>query len=347
MMLLFLQAATSCDKHFFEYEGDCEVRWSLRFVYDMNLKWADVFPSDVKSQNLTANLYVFNNDGLFIKGDKVNSEALLSGDCQVDLDLPTNRTYQFLAWCGLNNINADYGSFSVPEPVAGVTTITDMDCLLQTQGKTDNGEQISNRQLPFLYHGYLEKYLTDNHDGTHYVENVYLTKDTNHIRVMLQQISGDISDEEVEISLTAENGYLNWANNPIGDTKIEYTPWDIYTDILAVGSSGDEIKNYYGVIADLSTSRLMADRLNDIFLTVRRKDDGKLIFKVPMIQYSLTEKKYYEKTYNTTMSNQEFLDRQDEYVMTFFINETLDNWLYAVIEILEWREVIHNYQIED
>ena len=343
-MLLLLPAATSCDKHFFEYEGDCEVTWSLRLVYDLNLKWADIFPSDVKSQNLPVNLYVFDNDGLFVKQYNISSDVLLSRNCEIELDLPTNRTYQFLAWCGLYNLNADYGSFSVPEPVAGVTTITDMDCLLQTQGNTETGEQISNLQLPFLYHGYLKQYLTDNHDGTHYVENLYLTKDTNHIRVMLQQVSGDISAEDVEVSLTDENGNLNWQNDPIGNTKIEYSPWDINTDILAVGNSGGEIKNYYGVIADLSTSRLMADRINDIFLTVRRKDDGKIIFKVPMIQYSLTEKRYYEKTYNKTMSNQEFLDRQDEYVMTFFINENLDNWLYAVIEILEWREVIHNYE---
>ena len=45
------------------------------------------------------------------------------------------------------------------------------------------------------------------------------------------------------------------------------------------------------------------------------------------------------------MTDQEFLDRQDEYFMTFFLDENLD-WLYMVIEILEWRIVIHNYDVD-
>lgn len=338
-MLLLLLIATSCDKNFFEYEGDCEVTHSVRFVYDMNLKWANAFPSEVKS----VNLYVFDNNGLFVKEYQSRGNALTNPDFRIQLDLPANRTYKFLAWCGLENENADYESFKVVKPVAGITTIEEMDCILQSQATTDKGEEISDLRLQFLYHGYLEEYLEDNHDGTHYDYTISLTKDTNHIRVMLQQTTGSLSAKDFEFSLTAENGHLAWNNQPTGDTMIEYQPWNIGEDILGVGNSGDDVKEYYGVIADLSTCRLMAPKVNDIFLCVRKKEDQKLLFKVPIIQYSLSEKSYYEEAYGRKMTDQEFLDRQDEYTMTFFLGENL-NWLYAVIEILEWRVVIRNYE---
>lgn len=305
----------------------------------MNLKWADAFPSEVKS----VNLYVFDSDGVFLKEYMAAGEELSRPDFRIQLDLAPKKTYRFLAWCGLENENAGYESFKVVQPVAGITSIEEIFCLLESQGTTENGEEISDRRLLFLYHGYLEKYLEDNNDGTHYDYTINLTKDTNHIRVMLQQTTGSLSAEDFEFSLTAQNGNLSWDNQPAGDTKIEYRPWNIETDILGVGNSGGEIMEYYGVLADLNSSRLMASKVNDIYLTVRKKDTGKLLFKVPIIQYSLTEKSYYEKAYGYDMTDQEFLDRQDEYTMTFFLDENLQ-WIYAVIEILQWRVVIHNYE---
>ena len=41
------------------------------------------------------------------------------------------------------------------------------------------------------------------------------------------------------------------------------------------------------------------------------------------------------------MSKQEFLDRKDEYEMTFFLEG--GKWIYTEINILDWRLVVHNY----
>ena len=48
----------SCDKSMFDYEDNCDVRHIIRFRYERNLKWADAFPSEVKS----VNLYVYDAD---------------------------------------------------------------------------------------------------------------------------------------------------------------------------------------------------------------------------------------------------------------------------------------------
>ena len=330
-MLIF----TSCEK-LFDYEGDCEVTHEIRFVYDMNLKWADAFPSEVKS----VNLYVFDSNGLFIKEYSDRGEALTQPDYGILLDLPGNRTYRFLAWCGLLNEEDSQTSFYVPTPEAGTTTIEEMTASIK--GALVKGEIVSEDQLQFLYHGYLETELPDNYDGSHYIYTIPLTKDTNHIRVMLQQVNGNLTPDEFEISLGADNGVLSWNNLPEEGSEVLYYPWNTDSDILGVGNAGENVSEYYGVIADLSTSRLMAEESNNIFLTVKSKEDGKLLFRVPMIQYFLTEKDYYEQAYGHKMSDQQFLDRQDEYFMTFFLDDNMQ-WLYAVINILEWRVIIKNY----
>ncbi|MCH5241979.1 MAG: FimB/Mfa2 family fimbrial subunit [Muribaculaceae bacterium] len=330
--------STSCDNLIYDYPEDCEVTHSIRFVYDMNLKWADAFPSEVKS----VNLYVFDNNGVFVKEYQGMSDELSDPSYSIKLDLPLDATYQFLAWCGLDNPNDDPESFSVMRPVAGVTTITEMSCRLKTA--TLKGKESSDQRLNFLYYGYLVQELKDPQKKADFIYTMYLTKDTNHVRVMLQQVDGNISAEEFDISLSADNGLLSWDNLPFGNTEIEYLPWNLTTDILGVGNSEGEMVEYTGVVADLSSSRFMADRTKDIFLTVRRKADGELLFKVPLLQYALTEKSYYELAYHHTMTDQEFLDRQDEYFMTFFLGKNLD-WQYVVIEILQWRLVIHNYEV--
>lgn len=339
MMLLFGWTATSCDEHFFEQEGDCEVTFAIRFVYDMNLKWADAFPSEVNS----VNLYVFDSKGIFVKEYLGRGEALSRPDYQIMLDLKPD-TYQFLAWCGLDNGMAEE-SFTVPTPVAGVTTIQEMTCSLNlAKSRADEGTEYSDRRLDFLYHGYLQETLIDTYDGAHYVYTMYLTKDTNHVRIMLQHTTGNLTTDDFIISLTAANGVMGWNNELIGNTPVVYSPWNMETDVLGVSNVGGTVMEYTGVIADMSTCRLMADKQNEIYLTVLKKDTGKLLFKVPVIQYSLTEREYYEEAYHHTITPQEFLDRQDEYLMTFFLDEDM-NWLYVIIEIQQWRRVIRNYEI--
>lgn len=346
LMLLLSMTTVSCDKNFFEGEdNDCEVTYAIRFEYDMNLKWANAFPSEVKS----VNLYVFDDNGLFIKEYTGRGEELESLDYRIMLDLPGNKSYKFLAWCGLDNEGVTDESFFVPTPVEGVTHIEELTCTLSALAKkmtrtAGEYDVVSDRRLDFLYHGYIEEYLEDNFDGTHYEYTIYLTKDTNHIRVMLQQSNGNLSVDDFDISMEAADGELAWNNELIGTTMIRYTPWNMEADVLGVTNSNGNQIEYYGVIADLSTSRLMYEDVNNIFLVVKKKDTGKLLFKVPMIQYSLTEREYYEEAYKRTITPQEFLDRQDEYLMTFFLDDNM-NWLYAVIEIQQWRRVITNYDI--
>ena len=61
------------------------------------------------------------------------------------------------------------------------------------------------------------------------------------------------------------------------------------------------------------------------------------MLSIPVADYALLVK----GNYNSSMSNQEYLDRQDEYNMTFFLDEDGD-WLSASIIVNSWRVVLNN-----
>lgn len=99
-----------------------------------------------------------------------------------------------------------------------------------------------------------------------------------------------------------------------------------------------------GAIADLTVGRMMAEHQDRMILTISN-DQGEEVARVPLIHYALLSKTYYEEEYRHTMSDQEFLDREDEYVLTFFLDKD-DRWLDTSILIHSWRVVLTNDDVE-
>lgn len=331
---------SSCDV-ILEEEGDCRSTYRVKFVYDMNLKWANAFPSEVHS----VNLYIFDEDGLFVKEFAESGERLGQPGFCIEFNDETilPGKYTLLAWCINDNTRAS-SAYTVPVPVQGVTTLEDMTCTLNTLSDSQYDEY-SESQLPFLYHGMTEVEFPDIHRGLTYDYTVYLTKDTNHIRIILQELTGDdIDASEFEMKIEAANGRMAYNNqllpvNPL----VTYLPWSLKSDKMTLNENGTLTYNY-GVIGDFSTLRMMASMENEFFLTITRKDTGEeIIASVPVIQYALLAKDYYEEAYGHKMTDQEFLDREDEYVMTFFLYD--GKWLDSSILINSWRVVLHDYEI--
>lgn len=331
---------TSC--HFIDdEEGDCRSIYRVNFVYNMNLKWADAFPSEVHS----VNLYVFDKNGVFVKEFAESGERLSRpGFCfEFDDETIVPGKYTLLAWCR-NPETKEGTSYIVPSPVVGKTTLEEMTCLLRTLSDSQYPEY-SKTKLPFLYHGMIDVELPDVHLGLTYDYTIPLTKDTNHIRIILQELSGDdIDASEFEMKLEASNGRLAYNNQLLPDNPmVAYLPWSLTSDKMGLEDNGSLTFNY-GLIGDLSTSRMMASQQDEIYLTVSRSDSGEdVIAKIPVTQYALLAKSYYEETYGHKMSDQEFLDREDEYEMTFFLYK--GKWLDSYILINSWRVVIHDYEL--
>ena len=334
-------ALTGCHNPVFDYEGDCEVTYKLQFVYDMNLDWADAFPTLVNR----VNLYAFNSEDVFVKEYPLYEADGFGPGYSLTLDVPAG-DYTLVAWAALETGTTMADCYTIPTLTPGTSTLQDLTCTINTYASDKYGE-CSFERLPFLYYGNLEVNLPDSQDGADYVYTMHLIKDTNHVRAMVQKINSNITPEEIDVTIKAADGKMAWNNTLTGNETITYVPWEIESEELTViNSDGSEGATYTGVVADLMTGRFTDTMPNGVTLSIVNTESEATIFSVPVIQYALTAKRYFETAYGKTMTDQEFLDRQSEYFMTFFVDENL-NLRYTVVEILSWRVVIHNYQVGD
>ncbi len=304
----------SCDNAIYDYEGDCEPHYRVNFVYDYNMKYADAFSHEVKSVTLR----LLDADGKVVWQRTDTGEVLSRPGYGMDVDCAPG-TYSLHVWA-----EGDEG-----EPFTLADANADNFNLLTAWMPRETG--VSQKRLRDLYHGYQTSVTFPDSEGTH-VYTVPLTKDTNYLRVVLQQTSSrQLKPEDLEISITDENGYLNPDNTIRTDEQITYRPWTVTplrADIEDKGMCD-------GVLAEFFVSRLMETHKNTARLTVRDKE--KTIFSVRLIDFLLMVK----GNYNRELEDQEYLDRQDIWDLIFFLDEG-QQWLATHIYINSWRVVLQN-----
>ena len=110
----------------------------------------------------------------------------------------------------------------------------------------------------------------------------------------------------------------------------------IFTDLSAAERSRATEIN--AVMAELTIGRMMA--AESPILTVRNSEKGEEVLKLPLAKYALLVK----GNYNKGMDDQEYLDRQDEYSLTLFLDD--GEWVSAQIIINGWRVVINDTGLE-
>lgn len=338
--LVCLPVLLSCSNNWlYEEEGDCSVYYRLRFRYDMNLKWADAFANEVSS----VHLYAFDKSGVLVWQREDRIDPATADSYSMPLDLPAG-DYKLLAWCGLRNDGEREESFSVPEARVGETRMEELQCSLAR--RHDEVGAYSEEHLYRLFHGVLDVSLPVNDDGGSYEYTMPLTKNTNHIRVILQHLSGeDVDEADFTFRIDDENGLMAHDNELMTDENINYRPWDIQNVEAGIGRDGNNaVSNVKGLVADFTVGRLIETHREKMMLTIANKD-GRTVARIPVIDYALMGKEYYEKEYNWPMDERQFLDRLDECVMTLFLDEN-QRWVSCVIQILSWRVVLSNVEVE-
>lgn len=328
MALLPLVAFVSCDSLFSEEPGDCSVTYRLKFRYDKNLKWADAFANEVSS----VHAYAFDQSGVLVWHRDEQVDQATADDYSMLLDLPAG-DYKLVAWCGLRNDGKQDESFTVPEVRLGETRMEELQCSLNRF--YDEAGAHSKDKLYRLFHGTLDESLPVNEDGGEYIYTMPLTKNTNHVRVILQHLSGqDLDVNQFTFLIDEENGLMAHHNGLLEDENINYQPWNTMSGEAGVGKDTRAIITVKGAIADLTVGRMMEDRKKKMLLTIT-DNKGENIATIPVIDYVLLAKGYYEEEYGHRMTDQDFLDREDEYVMTLFLDEK-NHWLSSQILIHSW-----------
>lgn len=337
MLLSILACAiTSCDSILDFDEGDCTVEYHVKFKYDYNMKYADAFKNEVN----TVTLYAFDDDGNFVYQHTEEGDILKVDDYSMKIDIEPGN-YHLIAWAGLNN-----KSFAIPLMEIGESTLNDL--TVKTNRKTatrssDDAYIVSgdNYKLSPLWHAESHK-VALTRSAREQVITLSLTKNTNNIRIILQQAgSKAINVEEFDFSITDDNGWMDCHNNLLEDDMLKYLPFYRTSGIVDEGTTradGEEEGPVMSVaVAQITTARLMADK--KAILRITNKETGKSVLAIPLIEYLLLT-----KSQEHVIDDQEYLDRQDEYSMTFFLDES-QTWLKTTIIINGWT--IRLNDIED
>ena len=323
-------AASSCQDGFiFEGEGDCGTYYRIRFRYDYNIKFADAFAAEVNS----IALYVFDeNDILVEEIATTDKKALSSGKFEIPLELEPGK-YTLMAWGGLMNEE----SFDMlADTKVGVTKREELQVRMHRQYDENGEARVSEDLLP-LYHGTMSlevKALP----GT-FTETMSLKKNTNVIRILLHEMSGhDVDADKFIFEINDSNGLYDCDNNLLDDEMITYSAWHQSTGSADVDDMDVKAVTSVSVaLAELTIGRMRAG--DSPVLHIKDRETGEDVFRIPVADYALLVKGYYRQG----MGDQEYLDRQDEYTMTFFLDE--GKWVSSVIYINSWRVVLNNSEL--
>jgi hypothetical protein len=326
-MVVAMLAASSCKNGLiFEGEGDCGVYYRLRFKYDYNIKFADAFANEVNS----VALYIFDQSNTLIEEiTTTDKQALSSGTFEIPLQLEPGH-YTLLAWGGLMNEE----SFDMlADTKIGTTKLEELQVMMHREHNEDGEATVEEDLLP-LYHGTMSLDVTDA-PGT-YIETMPLMKDTNAVRILLHEMSGhDVDADKFIFEIKDNNGLYDWDNTLLEDEEITYSAW-----YQATGSAEMEeyatrtVTEVNVALAELTIGRMRADA--SPILYIKNRETGEDLVRIPLADYALLVKGYYRES----MSDQEYLDRQDEYTLTFFLDE--GEWVSSVIYINSWRVVLND-----
>lgn len=333
---------TGCD--LVREDSDCVASYNVvKFVYDHNMKFADAFDHEVKR----VMLFAFDHEsGRLVKRIRTLSDNL-DADNGMVLDVKPG-DYDLLVWAG------DYDdSFLIAEGEEGVSTLSDFHAYMRRE--QESGSAHVRRELASLYHGLVSVSLPYASPSRPNHITVPLKKDTNSVRVVLQQISGDpVNADDFNFYITDANGWLNSDNTLRGTETITYHPIHIKTGSVDINTNPEDIHvpgsnpaSGRGVIgtrsaltaalAEFSVGRLTTEA-DPILLITRR--DGSTVLSVNIRDYALL----VMGQSNRAMSPQEYLDRQDEYNMTFFLDGD-SRWLSTIVVINDWRIIFNEGEL--
>ncbi|MDO4334931.1 MAG: FimB/Mfa2 family fimbrial subunit [Bacteroidales bacterium] len=332
---------TSCESWIYDEEGDCETVYELQFVYDHNLKWADAFPSEVEA----VTLHVFDAaTGAHVMSATERGDILRQEGYTMRLDIPAG-DYQMVAWCG-EGAHDDGVSFSIPEIDHSTSRREHLQCrMTRTPNPDGTGSEIkTDGGLNALFHGQITATLPEG-EGQKVRLKMPLVKNTNRLKVVLQSLSGkEINPDEYSFTVEDNNGLMDWDNTVLDDEPLTFHPWSVSggsAEILRSGDEEAEKSMISAVVADMTLGRLMTDHKPILTAWHNSGDSRKAVFRIPLIDYALMVKGKYKHD----MTDQEYLDRQDEYNMTFFLTES-NEWMNAFIYINSWKVVTEDIWVE-
>ncbi len=309
---------SSCDR-IHEDLQPCPQGVCLRFVYDYNMEFANAFPSQVDC--LTVLFY--DKDGNYVKTETNSTDDLADENWRMTVDLDLG-ICNIIAYGGMDCNQSSFSFTSNPSSIKidQIQVSLNANCLTKPVGTS----------LHPLFYGRLD--VTVEQSDLNYRDyTLYMMKDTNNLRVMLQQVDGSPIDEaDFDFKVVDDNTLMAWNNDVIPTKTVDYSPW--VRGNASPGELPDDKGEATVAWAEMSFPRLVTT--NSPRLVITRKADGQDVINIPLNNYLLLMK---SEAY-ASMPAQEFLDRESRWKMLFFLRNGY--WLDTVIEINDWVVRINN-----
>lgn len=357
-----LTTMSSCIK---EDMDDCPPAISkvaLQFDYTYNVKQADAFAAEVKN----INVYAFDENGKFFDSYIESREKFETGHTMEITGLKDGK-YTFVCLARdrqvMSRAEDDEMEFSFASLTPGVSTIDD---LTERMGK-DNGEEIKNdKEFAALYTAKtqvdFQRLNQKGNEGTVVTSTLSLMKCTKTYRIVLLPYENDQADfkpENFDVRIEGSSAWLDHKGEKVKNERITYLPYNMERRANYDGAHTEvnEEPVDQALIYDLSSSRMFerqSDRRvvrdgdkNDyddkriIITDLRDKDHPIELFNhsLPWFLALCGEK------VNQNWDDQEYLDREDHYVLMFYVSDKRDYNMITKVNVNGWNVNIKDTEL--
>lgn len=357
-----LTTMSSCIK---EDMDDCPPAISkvaLQFDYTYNVKQADAFAAEVKN----INVYAFDENGKFFDSYIESREKFETGHTMEITGLKDGK-YTFVCLARdrqvMSRAEDDEMEFSFASLTPGVSTIDD---LTERMGK-DNGEEIKNdKEFAALYTAKtqvdFQRLNQNGNEGTVVTSTLSLMKCTKTYRIVLLPYENDQADfkpENFDVRIEGSAAWLDHNGEKVKNEGITYLPYNMERRANYDGAHTEvnEEPVDQALIYDLSSSR-MFERQSDR-RTVR--DGDKSIYDDKRIIITdLRDKDHPIELFNHSLpwflalcgekvnqnwDDQEYLDREDHYVLMFYVSDKRDYNMITKVNVNGWNVNIKDTEL--
>lgn len=349
-----LTTMSSCIK---EDMDDCPPAISkvaLQFDYTYNVKQADAFAAEVKN----INVYAFDENGKFFDSYIESREKFETGHTMEITGLKDGK-YTFVCLARdrqvMSRAEDDEMEFCFASLTPGVSTIDD---LTVRMGK-DNSEEIKNdKEFAALYTAKtqvdFQRLNQNGNEGTVVTSTLSLMKCTKTYRIVLLPYENDQADfkpENFDVRIEGSAAWLDHNGEKVKNEGITYLPYNMERRANYDGAHTEvnEEPVDQALIYDLSSSR-MFERQSDrravrdgdkskyddkriIITDLRDKDNPIELFNhsLPWFLALCGEK------VNQNWDDQEYLDREDHYVLMFYVSDKRDYNMITKVNVNGWN----------
>ena len=349
-----LTTMSSCIK---EDMDDCPPAISkvaLQFDYTYNVKQADAFAAEVKN----INVYAFDENGKFFDSYIESREKFETGHTMEITGLKDGK-YTFVCLARdrqvMSRAEDDEMEFRFASLTPGVSTIDD---LTERMGK-DNGEEIKNdKEFAALYTAKtqvdFQRLNQNGNEGTVVTSTLSLMKCTKTYRIVLlpyENNQADFKPENFDVRIEGSAAWLDHNGEKVKNEGITYLPYNMERRANYDGAHTEvnEEPVDQALIYDLSSSR-MFERQSDR-RSVRDGDKSKYDDKRIIIT-DLRDKDHPIELFNHSLpwflalcgekvnqnwDDQEYLDREDHYVLMFYVSDKRDYNMITKVNVNGWN----------